>query len=460
MVKVFFKKALTIILIGSLFVCSACGNKDNMSEVKEENEQTETVKDKEDANAEDANTSYDAEAFFAKFPDIEKQSDELKNSIDNDDMSQTDYNLKTGELYELWDNALNELWGILNNTLSSDELAKITEEQQTWISDKEKQVKDAGAEAEGGSMQPMLENMKAADLTEGRVRELIKLLPGGDSITSSDNNETASDSQSAEKVLFDSFLAGEVEATISDKLMNKNVLFDTAFNAGNSFNIKTLDSLNTMWEPINSATSKISYTRFENGSKKAYGVSFMYQLEATAFTEFFVMTEKDGKLIITFVMDGWDRRYPTFNNSGVVFDFGSNGAGAHSSLVYVPTADFEYVTLYEEEDNYAGWDFYDAESGEPIKPINDIMAQVSDGGRDDIEDVVYSKVKVNGSTYYYYLKDGITQDIVDFIDEIASDNGFTFDGKDKADAAIEEYAKTLSADEIYKNDTSADWKDK
>ena len=41
-------------------------------------------------------------------------------------------------------------------------MAKLLEEQRAWIKDKEAAVQEAGKEAEGGSLQPLLENTEAA----------------------------------------------------------------------------------------------------------------------------------------------------------------------------------------------------------------------------------------------------------------------------------------------------------
>ena len=463
-----FKNITLTFLLTLLLACTACGKNDNAgdtpsgtqkvesSETKEDTDNTDSGDDKKDADI--------AKDFLSKFADIEKQSEELKNSIENDDLSQTDYNLKSGDLYTLWDDCLNELWGVLGKTLSSDEMDKLTEEEQTWITDKDNQIAEAGKEYEGGSIQPMIESMKGAELTEKRVRELIKLIPGGDKFASAGKVEETDDSSKSNEAsdsqndLFDSFLKGETEAVVSDKLKNSCVMFDIALNAGNSFGIDMLDSINTLCEPISGKEAKISYTRFDNPIRKAYALAYMYDVETTSFTIFYVISENDGKLSIDFVIDAWERRYPTFNKYGVVFDQGSNGAGAHSNIVIVPNSDFEYVTLYEEEDNAAGWNFFD-ENGADIKPISDIMNDAFNSGREDIADIIYTQIKVNGSKYYYYQKDDITQDMTDYIDGLATEYNFTFDGKDKADEEIEKYAKELSADSFYNNEDFAEWKD-
>ncbi len=53
-------------------------------------------------------------------------------------------------------------------------MEKLTEEQRAWIKEKEKAVSDAGAEFEGGSIQPLIENGEASEWTEKRVRELME----------------------------------------------------------------------------------------------------------------------------------------------------------------------------------------------------------------------------------------------------------------------------------------------
>ena len=104
----------------------------------------------------------------------EEKAAELQHEIETEDMSQLDYNFKTQDLYELWDSQLNQLWSYLQENLSADEMDRLTAEERNWIESKEKAVKEAGAPYEGGSIQPMIMNQKAAELTRERVLELQK----------------------------------------------------------------------------------------------------------------------------------------------------------------------------------------------------------------------------------------------------------------------------------------------
>ena len=85
-------------------------------------------------------------------------------------------NVKAQELYELWDDALNDIWGKLKQSLPEDEFSKLLDEQRKWITDKEKSMEEAGKEYEGGSIYALVVNMEAAKITEARVYELYKLL--------------------------------------------------------------------------------------------------------------------------------------------------------------------------------------------------------------------------------------------------------------------------------------------
>ena len=85
-------------------------------------------------------------------------------------------NLKSQELYELWDGALNYLWGELKDSLPEEDFSKLLDEQRIWIVEKEKSVEEAGKEVEGGSIYSMVVNMEAAKITEERVYELYELL--------------------------------------------------------------------------------------------------------------------------------------------------------------------------------------------------------------------------------------------------------------------------------------------
>ena len=107
---------------------------------------------------------------------VEEQVSVLENSISQGPLTQADYNEKTKEIYDLWDDALNMIWKSLKETKSADEMQTISKEEKEWISFKEQETEKAGAGYEGGTMFSMIVNQKAAELTKARVYELLELL--------------------------------------------------------------------------------------------------------------------------------------------------------------------------------------------------------------------------------------------------------------------------------------------
>lgn len=120
-------------------------------------------------------SSYDVvENLKTRVAFTEELALEIEKSIQNDPLTQLEYNEKTGQLYEMWDSDLNAIWSELKATLDEEAFSQLLAEQREWIATKETEVKAAGAEVEGGSMQPMVMNMKAAELTKIRVYELLE----------------------------------------------------------------------------------------------------------------------------------------------------------------------------------------------------------------------------------------------------------------------------------------------
>lgn len=107
---------------------------------------------------------------------VEETAASLENSIENDSLTQVEYNDKTQDLYKWWDEALNKAWDVLKQVKDAEAMQALTVEEREWIASKEEAVAEAGAEYEGGSMQPMVMNQKAAEMTKDRVYELLKLL--------------------------------------------------------------------------------------------------------------------------------------------------------------------------------------------------------------------------------------------------------------------------------------------
>lgn len=105
---------------------------------------------------------------------IEKKEAEIDARLQKESLTQSEMNQLTAEVYKLWDDELNKVWKHLKDTLDDSTMTTLKEDESKWIKEKDVKVKAAGKEAEGGSLQPMLENDMAAELTKARVYELAK----------------------------------------------------------------------------------------------------------------------------------------------------------------------------------------------------------------------------------------------------------------------------------------------
>ena len=182
------KKRMLILLLAVVFVTAGCGSKEEepkeeavkeefVEEESEPAEEEETVPEEEEEAAEETMPAENEQnGVYDYMASVEEKSDAIKYALENEAVTQIDMNEKSKELYELWDAALNHLWGELKAGLSEDEFAVLLDEQRDWIAEKERAVEEAGKEVEGGSMYSMVVNSKAAELTEARVYEIYALL--------------------------------------------------------------------------------------------------------------------------------------------------------------------------------------------------------------------------------------------------------------------------------------------
>lgn len=162
------KRALVLSLVMAICMVG-CGNEG----AKESNESQTTENTKNNESETNESETDDLDDYMTS---IKEQADNIKASLREETLTQSEMNIKSQELYELWDEALNNLWGKLEKKLSEEDFSKLQDEQRTWIAEKEKSVEEAGKDVEGGSLYSMVVNMEAARITEEHVYELYELL--------------------------------------------------------------------------------------------------------------------------------------------------------------------------------------------------------------------------------------------------------------------------------------------
>ena len=99
--------------------------------------------------------------------------DVLEEKLESGYLSQIEMNQTSYKIYTIWDDQLNYIWKLMKENLPEDQMKDILTKQRAWIKEKEQKVKETGAECEGGSLQPLLENTEAAELTRERAYELL-----------------------------------------------------------------------------------------------------------------------------------------------------------------------------------------------------------------------------------------------------------------------------------------------
>ena len=143
------------------------------------NEMQETVVEEQESEAGQLDSTGSTSQYNVQqtLENAEKEASALQRKLMEDaSLNQADMNTLSGEIYQVWDGVLNELWKSVKSTLNEEKWNNLLEEQRTWIAEKEAEVKQAGEEVGGGSLAPLVANQRAAKLTRLRVYELASYL--------------------------------------------------------------------------------------------------------------------------------------------------------------------------------------------------------------------------------------------------------------------------------------------
>lgn len=89
-------------------------------------------------------------------------------------LSQQEMNHLSYEIYQDWEETMNQLLESLKEVLSAEEYEDLLSAQENWIKQRKASMDEAGKEAEGGSLQPLLENSTGFSLTRARCYELAR----------------------------------------------------------------------------------------------------------------------------------------------------------------------------------------------------------------------------------------------------------------------------------------------
>ena len=114
-----------------------------------------------------------AKKYLFKFIDVQEEVSKLPYAKEQYQTTMGMRQLASQE-YEMWDALLNEIYSELKNTLSAEDMDKLTSLQIQWISDRDATAEAAGKEVEGGTLQPLVITSSKSQTTKERCLELIK----------------------------------------------------------------------------------------------------------------------------------------------------------------------------------------------------------------------------------------------------------------------------------------------
>ena len=99
----------------------------------------------------------------------------IQSQVDNIDYGDTTYEMKyaSSQVLKLWDDALNEIYGVLKSRLSSSEMNSLRQKQRAWISYRNKAADKEAAEYEGGTMEGLIRSEVLGSLTKERYYEIV-----------------------------------------------------------------------------------------------------------------------------------------------------------------------------------------------------------------------------------------------------------------------------------------------
>jgi uncharacterized protein YecT (DUF1311 family) len=140
------------------------------------NEADETAeKPTNELKEEDSSTNNPAglkEEYLKKLNDTKKETEEIRKNSENE----ITYALKSteGNLFDVWDGLLNEIYGVLVKQLPSEEMDQLRKEQRGWINNRDHTAKEASLKYEGGTMEQLEYVTVLNNLTQERCFELVE----------------------------------------------------------------------------------------------------------------------------------------------------------------------------------------------------------------------------------------------------------------------------------------------
>lgn len=149
------------------------GNKDKEIATEKDSEvrNDDTINDKVEQKDEEKNITLDRQEYLDKMNVLDEELKvKLKDKLEGSTIEMIS---AESEIYEAWDEILNEVYSEIISTLSEEEKNKLVSEEEVWIGERDKKADDAAKEVEGGTMEPLVRISSLGTSTKERCYELV-----------------------------------------------------------------------------------------------------------------------------------------------------------------------------------------------------------------------------------------------------------------------------------------------
>ena len=192
------RKLLIIVVTVLLVIVSACGNSidplDESTDNESKNDKSTQKSGADISNKDDIEKASGSDHTNEKVDMSQKDASEIKESkkekylqkweetknkvaeMRKNPVDDTTFALKKveGDAYELLDDLLNEIYGVLEKQLNKEEMNQLRKEQREWLINRENIAKKESLKYEGGTLEQYEYVRTINNLTEKRCFELIE----------------------------------------------------------------------------------------------------------------------------------------------------------------------------------------------------------------------------------------------------------------------------------------------
>lgn len=137
-----------------------------------ENTDTQNKVHKKTQTISTENASSLKKEYIERLNDTKKEIDEMRENPT--DYSDAGLQAAEDEHYVVWDDLLNEIYGVLKEQLSTEEMDKLREAQRGWIDYRDNSAANSSQKYKGGTMEQLEYVMVMSKLTEERCFELVE----------------------------------------------------------------------------------------------------------------------------------------------------------------------------------------------------------------------------------------------------------------------------------------------